>query len=135
MKVAELPPHLLTYWVAGALSLPVAMEHGDVVWTRAVPAEFAARVGWVLEPGEVRRLDFVGDRALGHSIVEWIGISLERPSPGQAQRLWRAVTDWRRKTTPHQWHGPAAEQGETALIAAMRALVAATFGRAVPEMN
>ncbi len=133
MLLSDLPLPLLNYWVARALSLPVVFENGDVLWDGEVPADFAAIAGWELEPGETRSLNFAEDRALGHSVIEWIGISLERPTRGQSKRVWRAVTDWRGLKTTYQYRGPESAIGNTALLAAMRSLVTATFGQTVPE--
>lgn len=136
MKVGELPLPLLNYWVARSLNLPVVFEGGEVVLNGDVPEDFTVNVGWDdLEPGKVRGLDFVGDKALGHSVIEWIGISIERPVQNQTIRNWRAVADWRGAKIAHKFQGPVSATGKTALIAAMRALVAATQGGSVAEIN
>ncbi|MND11831.1 hypothetical protein D3C87_616340 [compost metagenome] len=133
MQVADLENELLNYWVAKALSLPVVFD-GAVHWDGEVPASFEKMIGRALEPGEAPSLDFVGDKALGHSVIEWIGVTVERPIPNQVTRRWRAVADWRGERVSHRFCGPESCIGETALIAAMRVVVAVTFGKTVPDM-
>ena len=74
-----------------------------------------------------------GNLALGHAVIEWIWISIERPSQGQTVPTWRAVTDWRGSQKPHEFQGPVFAFGPSGIIAAMRALVMATFGERVPK--
>ena len=131
MKVVDLPLPLLNYWIARALDLPVDRDGDNLRWTGSVPDEFAAMVKWETDTG--RPLDFIGDLALGHAVIEWIWISIERPSQGQTVPTWRAVTDWRGSQKPHEFQGPVSAFGPSGIIAAMRALVMATFGERVPK--
>ncbi|MBA8782519.1 MULTISPECIES: hypothetical protein [Aeromonas] len=129
MKVEDLSMAELNFWAGRALGLPVVLQGDEVRLIGPIPAECEPHLGPYIS--DQRPLDFVGDPALGHVVIEWIGFNLTRPTTHQRERRWWAVTDWRGENRAHVWQGPVSACGSTVSLAVMRALVEATFGASI----
>lgn len=118
MKVSELNPPELDYWVAKAEGLPVAQWQGE----------------WYLRTGNpscpYKKIpSFTTDWSQGGPIIEREGISIswgEDDTP-ECKSIWSATMGMEIKL------GIVMQDGLTALIAAMRAFVASKFGGEVGE--
>jgi hypothetical protein len=116
-KVSELAGAELNQWVARALGLRVEMRKHSLV---TVPVMVLVEGGGSFIRGVPQ---YSADWAQGGPIIELERIDLAAPcETGSFSQFWTANTEWGH---------PDGYQGETALIAAMRAFVASKFGTEV----